>query len=68
MPASLKLDFTFVELDAGFQTFKDSGKALPDKTVDTLSKECDGAMFGAVRSVDASYPVVPARSLTLLRV
>lgn len=50
LPASLNLKFSFVDLDAGFDTFKRTGTALPDKTVETL-KECDGALFGAVRSV-----------------
>lgn len=43
------LKFSFVDLDAGFETFKKTGVALPDKTVDTLKSECDGALFGAVR-------------------
>jgi homoisocitrate dehydrogenase len=51
LPASLNLKFSFVDLDAGFDTFKRTGTALPDKTVDTLKKECDGALFGAVRLV-----------------
>lgn len=54
LPASLNLKFSFVDLDAGFDTFKRTGTALPDKTVDTLKKECDGALFGAVRSVALS--------------
>jgi homoisocitrate dehydrogenase len=37
-----------VDLDAGFETFKQTGNALPKKTVDELG-ECDGALFGAVR-------------------
>jgi homoisocitrate dehydrogenase len=45
----LGLKFSFVDLDAGFDTFKKTGSALPDKTVDILKKECDGALFGAVR-------------------
>jgi hypothetical protein len=49
LPTSLGLKFTFVNLDAGFDTFKKTGTALPDKTVETLKKECDGALFGAVR-------------------
>src|ERR1700753_1322647 len=52
LPASLGLKFSFVNLEAGFETFKKTGAALPDKTVDTLKKECDGALFGAVRSVE----------------
>jgi homoisocitrate dehydrogenase len=51
LPSSLGLKFTFVNLDAGFDTFKQTGTALPDKTVETLKKECDGALFGAVRLV-----------------
>jgi isocitrate/isopropylmalate dehydrogenase len=38
-----------VGLDAGFDYFKAFGTALPDKTVEVLQKECDGALFGAVR-------------------
>lgn len=49
LPASLGLKFSFVDLDAGFETFKQTGTALPDKTVEVLKKECDGALFGAVR-------------------
>jgi homoisocitrate dehydrogenase len=45
----LNLKFSFTHLDAGFETFKKEGVALPDKTVETLKKECDGALFGAVR-------------------
>ncbi|KAI9845186.1 MAG: homoisocitrate dehydrogenase [Thelocarpon superellum] len=51
LPASLKLQFSFIDLEAGFETFKRSGTALPEKTVETLQKECDGALFGAVRHV-----------------
>ncbi|KAK5943481.1 homoisocitrate dehydrogenase [Knufia obscura] len=49
LPSSLGLSFSFVDLDAGFDCFKRTGAALPDKTVETLKKECDGALFGAVR-------------------
>jgi isocitrate/isopropylmalate dehydrogenase len=49
LPVSLNLKFSFIDLEAGFGTFKATGNALPDKTVDTLKKECDGALFGAVR-------------------
>ena len=48
LPSSLGLNFSFVNLDAGFETFQRTGVALPEKTVETL-KECDGALFGAVR-------------------
>jgi isocitrate/isopropylmalate dehydrogenase len=49
LPKSLGLNFSFVHLDAGFDEFKKNGVALPEKTVETLKKECDGALFGAVR-------------------
>ena len=49
LPASLGLKFSFVDLDAGFECFQKTGVALPEKTVETLKKECDGALFGAVR-------------------
>jgi len=49
LPSSLKLKFSFVDLEAGFETFQKTGAALPEKTVETLQKECDGALFGAVR-------------------
>ena len=48
--SSSKLRFSFVDLDAGYGIFKDTGVALPDRTVEVLKKECDGALFGAVRS------------------
>jgi len=50
LPTSLGLKFSFVDLEAGFDTFKQTGVALPDKTVETLKAECDGALFGAVSS------------------
>ncbi|KXT02522.1 hypothetical protein AC578_4174 [Pseudocercospora eumusae] len=66
LPASLGLKFSFVDLDAGFETFKQTGVALPDKTVETLKKECDGALFGAVSSPTTptkgySSPIVALR-------
>lgn len=45
----MNLKFNFVDLEAGYDTFQKTGTALPDKTVETLKKECDGALFGAVR-------------------
>ena len=48
LPSSLKLKFTFTHLDAGFDTFKKQGVALPEKTIESLKGECDGALFGAV--------------------
>jgi homoisocitrate dehydrogenase len=50
LPSSLKLKFEFVDLKAGFETFEQTGAALPDATVDTLRNECQGALFGAVSS------------------
>ncbi|KAI1914206.1 homoisocitrate dehydrogenase [Ophidiomyces ophidiicola] len=66
LPASLGLKFSFVDLDAGFETFKRTKTALPDKTVETLKKECDGALFGAVSSPTSkvagySSPIVALR-------
>ena len=49
LPSRLNLKFSFVDLDAGFDCFKATGTALPEKTVETLKKECNGALFGAVR-------------------
>ncbi|KIX00167.1 uncharacterized protein Z518_10304 [Rhinocladiella mackenziei CBS 650.93] len=50
LPSSLGLKFSFVDLDAGYDCFTRKGTALPDKTVEILQKECDGALFGAVSS------------------
>ncbi|KAI6783184.1 Homoisocitrate dehydrogenase-like protein [Emericellopsis cladophorae] len=50
LPAYLKLKFEFVDLKAGFEAFEQTGAALPEKTVDILKAECDGALFGAVSS------------------
>ncbi|KAL4960163.1 homoisocitrate dehydrogenase lysB [Aspergillus stella-maris] len=66
LPSSLNLKFSFVDLDAGFDCFKKTGTALPDKTVETLKKECDGALFGAVSSPSGkvagySSPIVALR-------
>merc|ERR1712225_152032 len=66
LPASLKLKFEFVDLEAGFETFEKTGAALPDKTVEILKKECDGALFGAVSSPSKavkgySSPIVALR-------
>jgi len=62
----LKLKFEFVDLQAGFETFEKTGVALPDKTVEILKKECDGALFGAVSSPSQavkgySSPIVALR-------
>jgi homoisocitrate dehydrogenase len=66
LPASLGLKFDFVDLKAGFETFEQTGAALPDKTVEVLKKECDGALFGAVSSPTTavkgySSPIVALR-------
>ncbi|KAG9816018.1 Isocitrate/isopropylmalate dehydrogenase, partial [Aureobasidium melanogenum] len=66
LPKSLGLNFTFVDLEAGFETFQKTGAALPEKTVDTLKHECDGALFGAVSSPTTptkgySSPIVALR-------
>lgn len=66
LPASLGLKFEFVDLRAGFETFEQTGSALPDKTVDVLKTECDGALFGAVSSPSTavkgySSPIVALR-------
>ncbi|KAL1901367.1 homoisocitrate dehydrogenase [Sporothrix stenoceras] len=66
LPSSLGLKFSFVDLLAGFETFEKTGAALPDATVETLKKECDGALFGAVSSPTTavkgySSPIVALR-------
>ncbi|PSN63301.1 Isocitrate/isopropylmalate dehydrogenase [Corynespora cassiicola Philippines] len=66
LPTSLGLKFSFTHLDAGFETFQKQGVALPDKTVDVLKSECDGALFGAVSSPTVatkgySSPIVALR-------
>ncbi|EEH04111.1 isocitrate dehydrogenase [Histoplasma capsulatum var. duboisii H88] len=66
LPSSLGLQFSFVDLEAGYDTFKKTGTALPDKTVEILKKECDGALFGAVSSPSTkvtgySSPIVALR-------
>lgn len=66
LPAECKLEFDFIDLDAGFELFQKTGTALPDATVDTLKKSCDGALFGAVSSPTTkvagySSPIVALR-------
>ncbi|KAK4555075.1 homoisocitrate dehydrogenase [Recurvomyces mirabilis] len=66
LPSSLGLKFSFVDLDAGFECFQKTGVALPDRTLETLKKECDGALFGAVSSPTTptkgySSPIVALR-------
>ena len=60
------LSFDFIDLQAGFQTFLDTGKALPDETVKVLKEQCQGALFGAVQSPTTkvegySSPIVALR-------
>ncbi|EGO53365.1 hypothetical protein NEUTE1DRAFT_119171 [Neurospora tetrasperma FGSC 2508] len=50
LPASLGLKFEFIDLKAGWETFEQTGNALPEETVSILKSECDGALFGAVSS------------------
>ncbi|KAL9091817.1 MAG: hypothetical protein Q9159_001189 [Coniocarpon cinnabarinum] len=50
LPSSFNLSFSIVSLQAGFDTFKETGAALPSQTLETLRNECDGALFGAVSS------------------
>ncbi|KAF2735610.1 3-isopropylmalate dehydrogenase-like protein [Polyplosphaeria fusca] len=66
LPSSFGLKFSFTHLEAGFETFKKQGVALPDQTVETLKNECDGALFGAVSSPTVktegySSPIVALR-------
>lgn len=66
LPTSLKLKFEFTDLHAGFETFERTGSALPERTVEVLKKECDGALFGAVSSPSTavkgySSPIVALR-------
>ncbi|EDO16734.1 hypothetical protein Kpol_1003p39 [Vanderwaltozyma polyspora DSM 70294] len=60
------IDFKFIDLHAGWQTFLDTGKALPDETVSILKQQCQGALFGAVQSPTTkvegySSPIVALR-------
>jgi len=66
LPSSLGLKFEFTNLQAGFETFEKTGAALPEKTVEVLKNECDGALFGAVSSPSTavkgySSPIVALR-------
>ena len=66
LSTSFNFNFSFVDLQAGFETFQQSGNALPSKTVDALKQECDGALFGAVSSPTTkvagySSPIVALR-------
>ncbi|MCS6826071.1 MAG: isocitrate/isopropylmalate dehydrogenase family protein [Caldilinea sp.] len=46
---ALPLQFDFVELEAGWETFTRTGTALPQRTASTI-RSCDGAIFGATQS------------------
>ncbi|KAI2622375.1 Isocitrate/isopropylmalate dehydrogenase [Hypoxylon sp. NC1633] len=66
LPQRFNLKFEFTDLHAGFSTFEREGVALPDRTVDVLRHECDGALFGAVSSPSTlvkgySSPIVALR-------
>ncbi|ODQ63549.1 homoisocitrate dehydrogenase mitochondrial precursor [Nadsonia fulvescens var. elongata DSM 6958] len=66
LPESDGLKFEFVELDAGYDYFKKHGVALPERTVEVLKNECQGALFGAVSSPSTkvagySSPIVALR-------
>lgn len=63
---SFNLDFSFVQLPIGFGAFEQEGAALPERTLETLKRECDGALFGAVSSPSKkvagySSPIVALR-------
>lgn len=63
---SFNLDFSFIQLPVGFGAFEQEGAALPERTLETLKKECDGALFGAVSSPSKkvagySSPIVALR-------
>src|SRR5262245_12151449 len=47
--ACLGLAIEFVPLEAGWELFQRTGKALPDSTLAEVQR-CDGALFGAVSS------------------
>ncbi|KAJ1909982.1 homoisocitrate dehydrogenase [Tieghemiomyces parasiticus] len=66
LPSQFGLKFNFVHCDAGFEYFQKHGEALPQKTVDVLRADCDGALFGAVSSpshkvAGYSSPIVALR-------
>lgn len=61
LPSSFGLKFSFTHLEAGFETFQKQGVALPEKTIEVLKSDCDGALFGAVSYVYPNYsPQFPA--------
>jgi len=66
LPSSFGLKFSFSHHEAGWETFQKTGAALPDKTVEALKSDCDGALFGAVSSPTVqtkgySSPIVALR-------
>lgn len=66
LPSKYDLQFSFVDLKAGYELFKETGTALPEETVDILKNDCDGALFGAVSSPTVkvagySSPIVALR-------
>ncbi|KAG9292183.1 hypothetical protein G9A89_023903 [Geosiphon pyriformis] len=48
--------FNFLHLDAGYEHFMKTGKALPEETIEKLKTECAGALFGAVSSPSFKAP------------
>jgi homoisocitrate dehydrogenase len=63
----VSLPLEFIELSAGWETFQQTGNALPESTIATL-RGCDAALFGAVSSPSqrvASYssPIVALRKI-----
>lgn len=66
LPSKYDLEFSFVDLKAGYELFKETGTALPEETVEVLKNDCDGALFGAVSSPTVkvagySSPIVALR-------
>lgn len=47
---------SFIDLDAGFELFQRTGESLPQQTLDCLTNECNGALFGAVSSPSHKVP------------
>ena len=58
------VDAEYVQLDAGFETFQQTGNALPSATLEAV-RACDGAIFGAVSSPSTRTPGYASPILTL---
>lgn len=61
---ALDLPLTYIKLDAGFETFRRTGTALPWAT-QTALQSCDGAIFGAVSSPSTRVEGYTSPILTL---